>query len=325
MIGLVSSYDAFLSQLLRVVLSKHPEIVLTSEKTVKFSELATFDSIESVRISIIDREIESVLRTSHHDQFDWMEQNFKIKLRENLPAWHRFIEVCERRNLLTHSGGIVSKQYIDTCKRHKCNIESVIVGQKLTVNPEYFRAAVTTIYEVGIKLCYVLWHKFETLETEQADNRLNYLGYDLIYRRSYDIAETLLSFGAEVVKTYKGNESTRRMMIVNLANAMRLQERKGDAERLLDKEDWSACSDEFKVCVAAVKGNIPDVIRMMRAIGASSRPTMEAYRTWPVFRGIRTDERFIAAFEELFGEPLIAVSPQVQQPPAAELPSPTRH
>lgn len=48
-IGLISTYDAFLSNLLRVILNKHDEIVLTSEKNIKFSELSKFESIENLR------------------------------------------------------------------------------------------------------------------------------------------------------------------------------------------------------------------------------------------------------------------------------------
>lgn len=56
-IGLVSSYGACLSQLIRVVLNMHPEIVLTSDKTIKLSELSTFSSIEEARATLSDREI----------------------------------------------------------------------------------------------------------------------------------------------------------------------------------------------------------------------------------------------------------------------------
>ena len=268
-----------------------------------------------------------MLRTSHHDQFDWMEHNFSVKLRENLSIWPKFIELCERRNLLTHTGGVVSKQYIDICRKHKCDTVETCIGAKLSVDSEYFSTAVRTIYEIGVKLCYVLWHKFEPALHEVADRRLNELGYDLIYRRAYNIAEPVLRFGAEVVSIYKGNELTRRMMIVNLANAMRLQDRKDDAKKLLDKEDWSACSDEFKLCTAAVTGNVTEVLAIMRRIGTSGSPNMEAYGTWPVFLGIRTDERFMALFEELFGEPVIAAQQAAvaELPNSVPVPSPTKH
>ncbi len=80
-IGLVSTYDAFLGNMLRVIFKKHNEIVLTSEKSVKFSELSKFSSIEEARNFFIDKEIDSILRESHYDQFDWMQEKFGMKLK----------------------------------------------------------------------------------------------------------------------------------------------------------------------------------------------------------------------------------------------------
>jgi hypothetical protein len=71
-VGLVSAYDSFLAALLRVTIDKHEELVLTSQKQITFRELMAFDSIEDARAHIIEREIETALRKSHHEQFDWM-------------------------------------------------------------------------------------------------------------------------------------------------------------------------------------------------------------------------------------------------------------
>jgi len=281
--------------------------VLTSDKTIKLSDLSAFDSIAEVQDALIEREIESLIRLSHHEQFDWMEKRFGLKLREGLSAWPQFVEICERRNLFTHTGGVVSKQYIETCTTHKCEITDIVVGKKLSVTPQYFRLAVKVIYEIGAKLNHVLWRKFAPDDRDDADHRLNQVGYELILARAYDIAEPILRFGTEVVKTH-GSEKSRRMMVVNLANALRLQEKKEEANRILDKEDWSACDNEFKVCVAGVKDDVEAVVRFMKQIGADGRPDKEAYRTWPVFRGLRTNERFMTTFEELFGESVIIAS-----------------
>jgi hypothetical protein len=154
-IGLVSVYDAFLAQLLKVVFDKHDEMILTSEKSIKFSELSKFASIEEARASLIDREIEAIIRSSHHEQFSTMEQHFKMKLRADLSVWSKFIELCERRNLLTHTGGIVSSQYIANCKEHNCDLSGIEPGAKLEVDSSYFSEAVSIVYEIGVKLCYV--------------------------------------------------------------------------------------------------------------------------------------------------------------------------
>jgi hypothetical protein len=303
-VGLVSSYDAFLSQLIRVVLNRQPEIVLTSEKTIKFSELSTFSSIEEARATLIDREVETAIRSSHHEQFSWMESRFSIKLREDLPVWPHFIELCERRNLLTHTGGLVSAQYLANCKAHKTNVTGIQIGAKLEVDSTYFSQAVSIIYEIGAKLCHVLWRKFLEKEREAADRALSDLGYALMHGGAYDIAESLLHFGTHTLKKHS-SDSIRRVMIVNLANTLRLQERDAEAKKILDKEDRSAVDNNFKICVAAVYGDIDRVLSLMPIIGANGKPSAEDYRTWPVFIGMRTDKRFVTTFEDIFGEPLI--------------------
>lgn len=48
-IGLISSYDAFLSNIMNIIFSNHSELVLTSDREIKFSELANFSSIEDAK------------------------------------------------------------------------------------------------------------------------------------------------------------------------------------------------------------------------------------------------------------------------------------
>jgi hypothetical protein len=285
----------------------HPEIVLTSEKSIKFSDLSKFNSIDEARSSLIGREIESVIRSSHHDQFAWMENRFSTPLRKNLSVWPDFVELCERRNLLTHTGGIVSAQYITNCKEEGVDLSDIKMGTKLIVDGEYFSKAVSTIYEIGVKLCHVLWRKFAAQERQVADEALSELCYKLIYASSYKLAESLLNFGTTVLKKYS-SDRTRRMMIVNYANAVRLQGRDSDAKKILAKEDWTASDHDFAICVAAVLGDIAEVVRLMPIIGAKGIPNAEDYRTWPVFRGLGSEATFTSTFEAVFCEPFVASS-----------------
>jgi hypothetical protein len=200
LIGLVSVYDAMLGRLLKAVFNKHEEIVFTSEKTIKFSDLVKYASVEEAREAIIDKEIETVLRDSHHEQFEWMQNKFAVKLKEGVPTWHTFIEVCERRNLLTHTGGKVSAQYLASGKENKFDISGVTLGTKLEVTPEYYKSAVNAVYEIGAKLCHVFWRKFAESQREEADSALNTLGYNLTVDRNYKLAEKILQFGVSLPK-----------------------------------------------------------------------------------------------------------------------------
>ena len=309
-VGLVSTYDAFLATLLKTALSRHEEIFFTSQKQILFSELVKFASIEEAKESLLEREIEGVIRSSHHEQFAWMERSLNLKLREGLTVWPEFVELCERRNLFTHTGGFVSKQYLSACVEHKIPCSDIKIGEKLHIDPEYYRRAVAIIYEIGVKLCYVLWRKFEKSEADKADRLVSELCYNLIYSRTYNIAEVILRFAVDIKG--KREESTLGMMTINLANAMRLQKRLPEAKKVLATKDWSGSSRALKLGVAAVSEDIMSVVQLMKEVGNKGDVKAEDYRTWPIFRGIRERAEFVQAFKSIFKENLINPKGAVQ-------------
>tara|TARA_R110000737_G_scaffold326910_1_gene340871 strand:+ start:117 stop:1592 length:1476 start_codon:yes stop_codon:yes gene_type:complete len=300
-IGIISSYDAILSDLLRVIFRQKPEIIFTSDREVKFSELLELKTLEAVRDSIISNEIESVIRNSHHEQFSWMEKKFGMKLREGLDIWPDFIELCERRNLLTHTGGVVSDQYLRNCEHHGRKSKRQ-VGEKLEVDVDYLTSAIDIVSEVGYKLIHTMWRKFLPDERKQADSVLNETGMNLIAAREYNLAEELLRFG--VGQKQHSSDLIKRMMIVNLANAAKLGGNKGRCDKALSSHDWSATSYQFQVCVAAVRNDFQEVKRLLKLGGDVIEITSSDFRDWPVFKDARDDAEIQIVFEEVFGEPL---------------------
>ena len=307
-VGLVSTYDNYVAKLLESVFTKKPSILSSSAKDMTFADLCRFDSIEEARSSIVAKEVETVIRMSHHDQFDWMEKRFAIPLREGLSILPIFIELCERRNLFAHTGGFVSKQYLAAGQTHKYDVTSVKVGDQLEADPLYFNIAVEAVYEVGAKLGYVLWRKFADENVAAIDEAFNNLAYGLIYKKHYAVAEKLLGFAVETLNKRKGLEATRRRMVINLANACRLQGNKEKAAKILGREDWSAVDDVFNICIAAVREETKEVARLIRKLGRSDSMSSLIYKTWPVFRGVDMDEDVRKALLDVFGEEMIPVS-----------------
>jgi hypothetical protein len=137
LIGMVSAFDTFVSQLIRAVLLRKPEILSSSEKNISFADLVNLGSIEAAREQIVEREIDILMRSSHSDQIEWLEKKLDLDLRKN-DVWPKFVEICERRNLLTHTAGRVSTQYISVCGKHKYDVGKVSVGEKLVVSSKYY-------------------------------------------------------------------------------------------------------------------------------------------------------------------------------------------
>lgn len=156
------------------------------------------------------------------------------------------------------------------------------------------------LYLFFTMLIQTVWRKLHKDEISVADTVLSDISYDLICREKYSLAEKILTFGSSL--RGHSSEFKLRMMVVNLANAIRLQGRPDDIDSVLTRYDWSAVGDEFKISVAAIRGETQEVVNLMKKIGPDGPVSISDYRTWPVFRGIRDTDEFKSTFLEVFDE-----------------------
>ena len=142
LVSLVSQYDAFVRLLLSALLLNNPNILKSSHKTAEVSELLRFDTIQEAYEWLVEQQIDEAMRKSHSEQFDFIESTFNVKwIRDDDSLWQAFIEVTERRNLFTHTDGIVSDQYLQVCRKNSVKLENgAVKGAVLTVSPQYSSA-----------------------------------------------------------------------------------------------------------------------------------------------------------------------------------------
>ncbi|MDO6516583.1 hypothetical protein [Zobellia uliginosa] len=299
-VSLISQYDAFLTRLLRAIYEIRPDVLNGSERNLTFSQLVEMETVENARDFIIDKEIDTVLRKSHAEQFDYLEKLLGIKLREKLPIWKTFIEITERRNLLVHCDGVVSNQYVKNCKEHKCQIDKIKVGQRLGIEPKYFINAYKCLYEIATKLTHTIWRKLLISDLKDADRELNDVCFHLINTNSFELADILLEFGCNQKRHF--NNSLKNVFIVNGSLSKYLQDKKEEAKQILDKKDWSASSDDFKLAYAVLTDDYEIAYEMMLKIGDNGDVDKSDYKQWPLFNKIREEEKFKETYTEIFRE-----------------------
>lgn len=205
-VSLVSQYDAYLGELYRALFQIKPELAFLLEKEFTFQDILKYEDLDELKDFVIEKDIENLLRKSHYDQLVTLENRIKkhtgkgFTLTTNLPILPTFIEVTERRNLFVHCNGIISRNYLDNCSKHKVqNISKLEIGHQLEVEPEYFGKAFQAIFEIGVKLGQVLWRKFLPESSEKADININNLCFDLIQSGYYELAYKLLKFITEEI------------------------------------------------------------------------------------------------------------------------------
>lgn len=301
LVTLVSRFDAYLGRLIRVMVLTRPELLKTSERTLTLSTLIDLADFDSARDYLVEKEIESVLRKSHSDHFDWLESRLGMELRKDLPSWKTFIELTERRNLFVHCDGIVSHQYLGNCKEHGVPNVACRVGDKLDAPPKYYREACDCIIEIAVKLTHVVWRKLLPTDRELADEALNQTGFELIVHGNYALAYELMRFACDVPKKH-ASERHRLMLLVNWAQSCKWLNRNEECIAMLSKEDWSAKGLDFQICVAVLRDDFVKTVELMKEIGKDGSVKADAYRDWPIFRLARKEEIFLAGYKETFGE-----------------------
>lgn len=310
-VSLVSQYDAYLAELYRTLFEIKPELAFSLDKEFTFQEILKYANLDELKEYVIEKDVENLLRESHLEQLKVLEKRItkhtgkEFTLTTNLPILPTFIEVAERRNLFVHCNGIVSSQYIDVCTKNKVtDIDKVKLNDVLDVDPEYFDKAYRAYFEVGVKLCQVLWRKFLPDKILEADKNLNNICYDLLSSGYYELAKTLLKFATEELPK-NGNQALRKMLVINKSLVFYLSGEKTTALKILDAEDFTL-GNEFKLAVAVLKEDFAEAKRLMVKIGADDELfDIEAYQEFPLFKIFRETEEFKTAFKEVFKEDFI--------------------
>ncbi|WP_146617681.1 hypothetical protein, partial [Rhodoplanes serenus] len=287
-VTLVSQFDAYLSNLVRALYKVRPDILGLHSKTVSYSEIVELGDSASIEERLVENEIESLLRSSHSDQFKWLEGKFDVPLRVSDERWAAFVELTERRNLFVHANARISSQYLRVCKNNKVPLPSGCkTGQKLEATEDYFRSAYSILVEIGVKLGIVLWRKVSPKDQDEADSFLIITSYDLIKKEKYEVARSILETFLFSVPTKGRSESYHRKMIINLAQCHKWLGNSKECETLLNKFDWSATSLVYNLAVATLRGDFTlsnNLARTAVLAGEMSRNDLE---DWPLFREFR--------------------------------------
>ena len=275
------------------------------------------------------------MRGSHTEQVQFIESHLDVKIIGHYERWPNFVEVFERRNLVAHGNLIVNQAYLTNYKNVKyTDINSVTIGQQLSLTSEYLHKAVDVLSEFGILLMFVLWRKHIVNSSEHAFEYINKMSYNLIRTKRVRLAQRILEF-ALYRQRRDCSELAIRMMLVNLANTYKIMKNEAKCKEVVSSIDWTASGDNFQICIASLQSDIDKVVALMPGLAASGAIKARSFREWPVLDWVRDDPRVIQTFERVYGESMrnnvteavttVKASDDQESNPTIGTSSPTRH
>jgi hypothetical protein len=301
-VTMIGQYDAYLGKIISILLTKKPEILNSSDKKLTIADIITFPSLDDVKESIKEKEIESIIRESHITQIRWLERLLGITLSSEPELLSNFIEITERRNLFTHTGGIISNQYIKICKENGVKLpDDIKVGVIIGADEKYFIKSCDCILELGIKLAQIIWRKTNSDEIEQADLNLIQICYELIKAKEYKLAINLLIFGTDTIKKHE-TEQSELYLILNKAQAYKWDGNEEKCKDILKSIDWTAKSGKFLLVREVLEDRFDEAAKIMRTIKPNAELSNANYIDWPIFKRFRQTKEFQDAYKDIFGE-----------------------
>lgn len=300
-VAMVSLYDAYLANIIECAYAIKPEMLNASEKEFSFSDIIAFESIDNLKKHVIEKDVESIIRESHDEQFRILTKRFGVSLTNDLPSYDDFIEITERRNLFVHTNGKVSSQYLKKCKSkpfdHKD--QDVQIGEELFATPEYVEHCYEILFEIGVKLGQVIWRKLEN-DLEKADDSLIDIGYQLIKKGRYNLACIITDFACKpYVKHY--NKACEYVLCVNHALAYYLQGNLTKCKEIIDSNDWSGTDLKYRLAHKVLLEQYDEAIELMKSIGKVEEMRV-AYAEWPLFNNFRKNQQFRDTYKDIFGK-----------------------
>jgi len=307
LLSIVSTFDSQMSDVVRVMLGIKSDRLRSGQKKIPLSEIMAASCLEDVIAEAVNDEVYQFSRGSHDEQIKYIEDNFSISIRENWKRWPDLIEVFERRNLVAHGEAKFTSRYASICGKHAYKGSDKLVGSPVILNFKYLGQSLDILSEFAILTIFSLWRKHVKDSDSHAFSALNEVTFKLIDGERYYVAIRVTEYALNLKNTVV-KEATRLRLVVNLASAQLHAKLKEAAYKTLDKEDWSASSDDFKICVAALREDIDEVIRILPLVKAADSIPSSGFNEWPVFDFIRNKVEFANSFREVFGEELTSLA-----------------
>lgn len=302
-VGIFTEFDVFMGSLLKCLYTGKPEILKGISREITLAELTNFETLEAVKLDLLDKEIDAFRRESYVEQFEAVERKFKVSTLRKFHEWPEFVEISQRRNLMTHTGGLISEQYISVCEREGYKFaSSPSLNARLEIDPTYIWRSFFVMQKVAFMLAHTLWRKVFPADAKRAQEAANDAVYALLQRRHWNLASEIGAFLLTDSMRQDLDEMTLKVRLINTAIGCKFANQEERCFKLLDDADWSASVREFKLAVSVLRDDFDAAAGLMRDIGKKGELIEQiAYHTWPLFRSFRNDQRFHSAYKAVYG------------------------
>ena len=306
-IGLVGQFEVLISDIAHQFFECAPQALEAEEKVLSLSDLQEFGSIEAAVDYLVEREIDRLLAQPVQGWAKFFERRMNIQLRSMAWNWEMFKEIIQRRHIIVHTDGRISRRYLRYVSPKLVEEyfgEGAKIGQTAWLDRDYVEGALDHLEILGTLLCCTAWVKLDKQSLRQFEDTLSEWIYDRLLEGRWTMALTMAQRGEDNKKL---SHSTRIICRVNAWLCLKRIGRFDEVQEEVETFDDSALEQRFRFVRLAILDQEEELFDLLEATEGGGLDH-EAWHEWPVFSEVRENSRFTKLAERFGPEPRSTVA-----------------
>ena len=295
-VSIVSRFDEFVMVLLRRCFELNHSWLKNPEKSVTYVQLLELDSIESFVDDLILKEVDQLMRGSHHAQIEILDSKLKLGIEQHFKKWTSFLEITERRNLFVHSAGIVNSIYVANAEKYGYTVPTQEV---LTADDKYVSETIDVFLELSVRLVQSVVRRLYPKCFIEADWNLNNLGVSLLKQSCWDLSLRIFDFALGIPDKLKSKDEVSYYNIINVCIALKFSGK--PFAKKLQSVNWKPLHPKYMFAIAILEDRFDEAAKLMKSDAVRAQIDERSLINWPLLRDFRSTDQFQSAFEEMFG------------------------
>lgn len=302
LISLIARLEELVARVATALYTCRPESMSSGNRTLSYTELLSFSTMEEAVQGLLERELFRLSHDSNVEQISALDEKLKCGLHDTFDQWDLLEEVCARRNLYIHSGGIVNAAYLrSAAKALKSQGKVPHKGDYLPLSEAYLSGAHICLLNVGIQLCLGAARRLHPNSLETIDAYLLNFGYLFLKDEEWALAESIFKYALRLSEKWTSSESVRKKFFVNHCISLKHLGRQQEVIAALRDLDWTSTSRVFLLARAVLLDDYESAATIMKA-STDDDVGEDEFRAWPLFLEFRKTKEFADAFQERFGK-----------------------
>lgn len=276
----IGSFEVLVSGVITRYFFAHPGALETGQKEFSLADLREFSDVEDAVDFLTVRQVNKIMYGGLEEWAAWFEKRCNFDLPALALDWDHLLEAFQRRHVIMHNGGLVSRAYLAKVKFHD---EPPKVGQRLPVDAEYLHNALDELEVLGTLLAVMAWGSWHRDERDRSAGALLQRSYDLMLAGRWKAVEKLTQVGNRL----KCSAATKEPIKVNgWISRLELYGPQAIRDEVLEW-DVSVAVGRFRLAKLVLLDQLDEASTLAARLLRNNELTRGQLKEWPLLRRLR--------------------------------------